>query len=70
MKRPGNGNADRVRILEKAVGNLGDSLKRRDVEVEEDIRELKAELKALKLYLSRSQPDFKKQFPEVRRKVR
>lgn len=70
MQGPGNGNTDRVRILEKALGNLGDSLKKRDVQVDEDIGEIKAELKALKLYLARSLPDFKKQFPEVRRKVR
>jgi hypothetical protein len=70
MRKPVNGGTDRVRILEKAVGNLGDSLKRRDVEVDEDIGELKAELKALKLYLARSLPDFKKQFPEIRRKIR
>ena len=70
MKGPVTGSAERIRILEKAVVTLGDSLKRRGVEVDEDLREMKAELKALKLYLARSLPEFKKQFPEIRRKVR
>jgi hypothetical protein len=70
MKGSTNGGTERIRILEKAVVTLGDSLKRRDVEMDEDIRDMKAEIKALKLYLSRSLPEFKKQFPEIRRKVR
>lgn len=70
MGRALNGGAERVRILEKAVGNLGDSLRRRDRAVDEGLGELQAEVKALKLFLSRNLPEFKKQFPELRRKVR
>lgn len=70
MKGPVNGNAERVRILEKAVDNLGDSVRRRGAETDEDIRDLKAEVKALKVYLSRCLPEFKQQYPEIRRKVR
>lgn len=69
MKGSVNGNAERVRILEKALGNLGDALRKRDLALDGDISEIKAELKALKLYLSRSVPEFKKQYPEIRRKV-
>lgn len=61
---------DRIRILEKAVGNLGDSLEKRDSGIEEDIREIQTELKAIKLFLSRSVPDFKKEFPAIRQKVK
>ena len=62
--------ADRVRILEKAVANLGDTLKKRNDEFDENQRDIVRELKALKLFLSRNLPEFKKQFPEIHRKVR
>jgi len=61
---------DRVRILEKAVANLGDSFKKRDFELDESQRDMARELKALKLFLARNLPEFKKQFAEIHRKVR
>jgi hypothetical protein len=61
---------ERVRILEKAVANLGDTLKKRDVEYDEELHDIFTELKALKLFLSRNLPEFKKQFPEIQRKIR
>jgi len=60
---------ERVRILEKAVAILGDSCKKRNFELEENQRDILRELKALKLLLSRNMPEFKKQFPEIHRKV-
>jgi hypothetical protein len=65
-----NGNGERIRILEKAVGNLGDTMKKRESAFDDEIAEIQAELKALKLFLSRALPEFKKDFPEIRRKVR
>ncbi len=62
--------ADRVRILEKAVANLGDALKKREIELDENQRDMARELKALKLFLTRNLSEFKKQFPEIHRKVR
>ena len=62
--------ADRVRILEKAVANLGDTLKKRDFELDENQRDMVRELKAMKVFLSRNLPEFKKQFAEIHRKVR
>jgi hypothetical protein len=62
--------ADRVRILEKAVANLGDTFKKRDFELDETQRDMVRELKAMKLFLSRNMPEFKKQFPEIHSKVR
>jgi hypothetical protein len=62
--------ADRVRILEKAVANLGDTLKKRDGEYDEELHDILTEFKALKVFLSRNMPEFKKQFPEIHRKVR
>ena len=62
--------ADRVRILEKAVANLGDTFKKRDGEYNEELHDILTEFKALKVFLSRNMPEFKKQFPEIHRKVR
>ena len=62
--------ADRVRILEKAVVNLGDILKKREFELDENQRDMVRELKAMKVFLSRTMPEFKKQFAEIHRKVR
>jgi len=61
---------DRVRILEKAVANLGDTIKKRDGEYDEELHDILTEFKALKVFLSRNMPEFKKQFPEIHRKVR
>lgn len=61
---------ERVRILEKAVANLGDTLKKRDNEYDEELNDIITELKALKVFLSRNMPEFKKQFAEIHRKVR
>lgn len=61
---------ERVRILEKAVANLGDSFKKRDFDLDENQRDMVRELKALKLFLARNMPEFKKQFAEIHRKVR
>jgi hypothetical protein len=61
---------ERVRILEKAVANLGDALKKREIELDESQRDMVRELKALKVFLTRNVPEFKKQFPEIHRKVR
>ena len=69
-RRNGNAGAERVRILEKAVSNLGDAIKKRDFEVDEELGDILVELKAIKLFLSRNMPEFKKQFPEIQRKVK
>ena len=63
------GTAERLKIQEKALSNLADSLKERDAEVSERIEDIQVELKALKLFLSRNIPEFKKQFPEIQRKL-
>lgn len=65
-----NGGTERVRILEKAVDNLGESIRKRDRLVDADLSDIQAELKALKLFLARNLPEFKKQFPGIRGKVR
>ncbi len=69
-KRNGNDLAERVKIQEKALLNLAETQKKREVEFGEEMRDVIEELKALKLFLARSSPDFKKQFPEIRKKVK
>ena len=64
-----NGTAERLKIQEKALSNLADSQKKHDAEVDEEIHDILVELKALKLFLSRNIPEFKKQFPEIQRKL-
>ncbi len=69
-KRNGNGTTERLKIQEKALSNLADTLKRHEMEAAEEIRDIQAELKALKLFLARIIPEFKKQFPEIQRKLK
>jgi hypothetical protein len=61
---------ERLKMQEKALSNLADSLKRHEVETVEEIKDIQAELKALILFLARNNPEFKKQFPEIQGKVK
>ena len=73
MNGKGNGGVvtgDRIKIQEKALSDLADTIRRHDAECSGDLREIQDELKALKLFLARNNPEFKKQFPEIRRKVK
>jgi len=69
-KRNGNDLTERVKIQEKALGNMAETLRKREAEFDEELHDVLEELKALKLFLTRSNPDFKKQFPEIRKKVK
>jgi hypothetical protein len=69
-KRSANGIAERLKIQEKALSNLADSLKKHESEVDEEIGDILSDLKALKLFLSRNIPEFKKEFPEIQRKLK
>ncbi len=72
MNAKGNGSTtvERIKIQEKALSNMADMLKKHDAEIDEEIRDIQAELKALKMFLARTLPEFKKQFPEIQRKVK
>ena len=69
-KKSANGMMERLKIQEKALSNLADSLKKHEVVTVEEIKDIQAELKALKLFLARNIPEFKKQFPEIQGKVK
>jgi uncharacterized protein YlxW (UPF0749 family) len=65
-----NGAEERLKIQERALSNLSDSLRKHEAEMAEEIRDIQTELKALKMFLARNIPEFKKQFPEIQRKVK
>ena len=69
-KKSENNMMERLRIQEKALSNLADALKKNEIETAEEIKDILAELKALMLFLARNIPEFKKQFPEIQRKVK
>ncbi len=64
-----NGVAERLRIQERALADLADALKRHEVETAAEREVLRAEVKALTLFLSRNYPGFKKEFAELQQKV-
>ncbi len=72
MNSKGNGSStiERIKIQEKALSNMADLLKKHEGEISEEIRDIRSELKALKLFLARHIPEFKQQFPEIQRKVK
>lgn len=69
-KKNGNALGERLKIQEKALGALADAVKKREGQVDEELADILRELKALKLYLARALPGFKKEFPEIARKVK
>lgn len=62
--------SDRLHIQEKALQELADTLNKREAEIDAQMDEVLEEIKALKLFLSRTMPDFKKQYPAIRKKVK
>jgi hypothetical protein len=69
-KMNANGIIEWLKIQERALTNLADSLKKLEVETGEEIKDIQTELKALKMFLARNIPEFKKQFPEIQGKVK
>lgn len=70
MKGNGSSTDERIKIQEKALSNMADVLKRQKVEIADDIGDIQTDLKAIKLFLARNLPEFKKEFPEIRRKLK
>jgi hypothetical protein len=59
---------DRLKLLEKEITTLTDQIERINSHIKE-FADLKNEMKRLKLFLGRSDPDFKKKFPEIMQKI-
>ena len=68
--KSGNGVGERLKIQERALSNLADTLKKHATVSREEMKDIQAELKALKLFLARTMPEFKEQFPEIQRKLK
>ncbi len=66
----GNNLAERLKIQEKALQGLADKLERRGTDIDTEMQDIREELKALKMFLSRTVPDFKKQYPAIRKKLK
>jgi hypothetical protein len=69
-EKMGSNLSERMNIQEKALQELADKLEKREAEFNENMQDVLEELKAIKLFLSRTMPDFKKQFPDIRKKVK
>jgi hypothetical protein len=59
---------EKLNLLEKELGTLTDTLEKLRKDLKE-IEDLKNEIKGLKLFLGRINPDFKTKFPEIMQKV-
>ncbi|MGC1453634.1 MAG: hypothetical protein WA946_00385 [Nitrospirota bacterium] len=69
-KQVANGIIEWLKVQERALSDLADSVKKHEVQTAEDIKDLQTELKALKVFLARNIPEFKEQFPEIEGKVK
>ena len=62
--------------LKESINHIERGLRLIDEELEKvkkmkvEIEDIKAEIKALKIFLSRGNPDFKKQYPEIVKKLK
>ncbi len=59
---------ERMNLLEKEITTLTDQIERTNMQLKE-LADLKNEIKGLKLFLGRSDPEFKKKFPEIMQKI-
>lgn len=59
---------NKVKILEKEIITLAEQLEAMSKKLE-DLKDLKNELKGIKLFLGRVYPEFKTWFPEIMQKV-
>lgn len=60
---------EKIHLLEKELNGLSDKISEID-ELKKTIGDLQLEIKGLKLFMSRVDPEFKKQFPEIIKKIK
>lgn len=60
---------ERIIHLERGLRLLGDDLEG-IMKIKGAIEDIKAEIKVLKIYLGRVNPDFKSQYPEIVKKLK
>jgi hypothetical protein len=59
---------EKLRLLERELSTVAEALDKTNMSLRE-IEDLKTELKAFKIFLGRHFPEFKKEFPEILKKV-
>jgi hypothetical protein len=59
---------DKTKLLEKELATLTDQIESMNKKLEE-VKDIKDEIKGLKLFLGRVYPEFKTWFPEIMQKV-
>lgn len=60
---------ENLKLLEKEIETLTERVERLEKGLE-DLKDLDREIKALKLYLSKKDPEFKKQYPGIFKKLK
>lgn len=60
---------ERIKLLEKEIETLTERVVTLEKALHE-FKELDREIRAIKLYLSKSNPEFKAQYPEIVKKVK
>lgn len=60
---------EKIKHIERGLNLLGDELENVK-RLKREIEDIKAEIKALKIYLGRVNPDFKSQYPEIVKKLK
>lgn len=59
---------EKLDIIEGEINTLADKIEDLD-NLEKTIKDIQIEMKGLKVFLSRVNPEFKKQFPEIIKKL-
>ncbi len=60
---------EKIALVEKELATVTECLERIDAALK-DIKDLRLEIKGLKLFLGRKHPEFKTQYPEIMKKLK
>lgn len=60
---------ENLKLIEKEIETIAERLGRLEKEIE-DLNDMRREIKAIKLYLSKKDPEFKKEYPEIIKKLK
>ncbi len=61
---------ERIRLMEKEMDLLGESMDRIKMDLKEQVATLRIELDTLKAFLTQVYPEFKTQYPRIKKMVR
>ncbi len=61
---------ERIRLMEKEMDLLGESMDRIKMDLKEQVATLRIELDTLKAFLTQVYPEFKIQYPRIKKMVR